>query len=111
MAEDKSERVSRELPLDKGEVETLVALVETGPVWAGSIPCKSGRRQLILRGYAFQTLVAGEEGYTAVTPLGVEAYKRHFGTALGGKADTVSEARANRIAQAGLKKMIYGDKQ
>lgn len=80
------------------EIDTLVALVETGPLWDGDVPSKSGRDDLIDKGYAVRVLVNGQDGHTAATYRGRDAYKQHFGTSLGGVADTVAEAKANRIA-------------
>jgi len=81
------------------EIDTLVALVERGPLWDGDVPSKSGRNDLIDRGFATRVVVAGCDGYTAATYAGRDAYKRHFGTALGGDADTIAEAKANRLAR------------
>lgn len=82
------------------EVDTLTALVENGPLWAGDLPDDRSASSLIGRGMATRTLVKMEEGYTAVTPRGRDAYCRIFGTSLGGAADSVAEAYANRLAQA-----------
>lgn len=90
------------------EIETLVALVEHGPLWDGDVPSKTGRDDLIGKGLAVRVLVKGEDGYTAATYRGRDAYKEHFGTSLGGVADTVAEAKANRIARAAMRG-IKGD--
>lgn len=81
------------------EIDTLIALVEQGPLWDGDVPSKVGRDNLIERGLACRVIVAGNDGFTAATYLGRDTYREHFGTALGGKADTIAEARANRIAR------------
>lgn len=75
-------------------VDTLVALVENGPVWDGDIPSKSGRDSLINLGAAVRVLVKGEDGFTAATYLGRELYKFHFGNAA-----SVEEAMTNRISK------------
>ena len=80
--------------------DTLVALVEGGPLWDGDVPSKSQRDELIRKGLAVRIVHCGEDGYTAATYAGRDAYKAHFGTSLGGKADTIKEARANRLARA-----------
>ena len=90
------------------EIDTLVALVEHGPLFDGDVPSKSGRDDLIAKGLAARVLVKGEDGYTAATYRGRDAYKEHFGTSLGGVADTVAEAKANRIARAAMRG-IKGD--
>jgi len=90
------------------EIDTLIALVEHGPLWDGDVPSKSGRDDLIQKGFAARVLVKGDDGYTAATYRGRDAYKELFGTSLGGVADTVAEAKANRIALATMRG-IKGD--
>lgn len=85
------------------ELDTLVALVECGPLWDGDIPSKVGRDDLIERGLAVRVIVRMEDGYTAATYAGRDAYKEHYGTSLGGGADTLAEARANRIARRAIR--------
>lgn len=86
-------------PFSGAEIDTLVALVEGGPLWPGDLPSKAGRADLVERGYAVMVVVAGQDGYTAATYAGRDAYCAHFGTSLGGDADTVAEAKANRLAK------------
>ena len=75
--------------------DTLVALVEHGPLWDGDVPSKAGRDALIDKGLAARVVVRGEDGWTAATYLGKEAYKTmHPGPE--GHADTIKEAQANR---------------
>lgn len=81
------------------EFDTLIALVERGPLWDGDVPSKVGRDYLIEQGFAVRVVVSLEDGYTAATYKGRDAYKAEFGTSLGGAADTMQEARSNRIAQ------------
>jgi hypothetical protein len=105
-------QIKEELPLTGAEIDTLVALVENGPLDSGSVPSKAGRYDLIERGYAFFTVVKGEQGYTAVTPAGVEAYKRHFGSALQAEGEKIEELRlsevtAHRKARSGINKAFY----
>jgi len=90
--------------MNGAEIDSLVALVERGPVWDGDIPSKSGRDSLIEKGLASRVIVEGRDGYTAATYKGRDAYKDYFGTALGGTADTIAEARANRLARAAIAK-------
>lgn len=84
------------------EVDTLVALVEAGPLWDGDVPSKSGRDSLIEAGLAIRVVVRGEDGHTAATYAGRDAYKAYFGTAMGGVADTIQEAKASRIARRAI---------
>lgn len=97
-------------PLTRAEVETLVQVTEDGPVAAGKLVSSTVADCLILRSYAVWTTVKGEQGYLAVTPQGVNAYKAHFGTYLGGTCDTINEAKAMRLAKLSLRRMILGGK-
>ena len=84
------------------EIDCIVALVERGPLWDGDVPSKRGRDSLIEQGLAVRIIVAGADGYTAATYAGRDAYMRHFGTALGGDAGTIEEAKANRHARRAI---------
>lgn len=75
------------------EIDTLVALVERGPLAGGDIPSKSGRSSLIEKGLAVHILVNFEDGYTAATYAGRDAYKAHFGD-----QESMEEAKAFRQA-------------
>lgn len=90
------------------EIDTLVGLVERGPLWDGDIPSKADRDSLIEQGLAIRVVVNGEDGWTAATYQGRDAYKQHFGTALGGSADTVAEAKANRLTRNAIAKAEGG---
>lgn len=79
-------------------IDTLIALVERGPLWDGDVPSKSGRDDLIERGLAQRVVVRGEDGWTAATYAGRDAYKAHF-PGPDGPADTVAEAKVNRLAR------------
>lgn len=70
--------------------DTLIALVEQGPVWDGDIPSKRERDELVEQGLASRALVKGEDGFTVATYLGREHYCAMFGVA------TLSEAMAKR---------------
>jgi hypothetical protein len=84
-------------PLTGAEIETLTALVEVGPLWDGDVPSKAGRDSLIDKGYAVRVIVKLEDGCTAATYLGRDAYKAHFGG-----QDTMREAKAFRQASRAL---------
>lgn len=85
------------------QLDTLVALIERGPLDDGDVPSKSGRDDLIERGLAVRIVVKMEDGFTAANYAGKQAYKAYFGTSLGGQADTLTEARANRLAESALR--------
>ena len=79
--------------LSGAEIDTLIALVEQGPLWDGDVPSKSGRNSLLERGYACKIVVRGEDGYQAATYSGRDAYNRLFG------GNTMSESMAIRKAK------------
>lgn len=79
--------------------DTLIALVEKGPVWDGNIPSKAGRDQLIDLGMAVRVIFKGEDGFTAATYLGSQLYKYCHGN-----ASTIEEAKATRLAEWALMK-------
>lgn len=78
--------------LNSAELDTLVAMVEIGPLWDGDVPSKQGRDALIDRGLAVRVVVWGEDGFTAATYAGRDVYKRRY------HGDTIAEAKAGRIA-------------
>jgi hypothetical protein len=92
-----------ELTLTGAEVDTLVALIECGPLSHGYEPSKSARDSLIERGLAVSIVNKLEDGWTAATLAGRDAYKAYFGTALDGKADTMREAQAARLARRAIR--------
>lgn len=92
-----------EMNLTGAEIDTLVALIECGPLSHGYEPSKSARNSLIERGLAVSIISKLEDGWTAATLAGRDAYKTHFGTALDGKADTMREAQAARLARRAIR--------
>lgn len=80
------------------ELDTLIALVERGPLWDGDVPSKSERNSLITKGLAIRVVVRGEDGFTAATYAGRDAYIAHYGGP-DGPADTIREAKINRLAR------------
>lgn len=89
------EEFDREIDLDEdgGALDTLIALVERGPLWDGDVPSKRGRDILIMRGLAAKVINNGEDGYQAATYYGAQIYCRRYG------ASTIKEAMANRKAK------------
>jgi hypothetical protein len=77
------------------EKETLIALVESGPLWDGDVPSKTGRDSLIEKGLAVRVVVRGEDGWQAATYAGRDAYKALY-PGPDGPADTIKEAQVNR---------------
>lgn len=84
--------------LSGAEIDTLIALVEAGPLWDGDVPSKAGRDSLLHKGLAFKVIVRGEDGWQAASYAGSSVYKALFPGPLG-PADTLTEARSNRLAQ------------
>jgi hypothetical protein len=83
--------------LTGAEVDTLIALVENGPLEDGDVPSKSGRDSLISRGLAVKIVVKGSDGYNAATYLGRDVYtKRYFGDTL---ADAITVRRESKNAK------------
>lgn len=84
--------------LTGGMLDTLIALVEEGPLWAGDVPSKVGRDRLIAEDLAVPILVKGEEGHTAANYKGRDAYKAHYSPRPdGSNCATIDEAKAERI--------------
>lgn len=77
------------------EKDTLIALVEQGPLWDGDVSSKSGRDALIAQGLAVRVVVKGEDGWQAATYAGRDAYKALY-PGPDGAADTIKEAKVNR---------------
>jgi len=75
--------------------DTLIALIERGPLWDGDVPSKIERDTLINQGLAVRVVVKGSDGYTAATYRGRDAYNQHYG------GDTLSTSMCvRRLAKA-----------
>ncbi|NPT59685.1 hypothetical protein [Paraburkholderia elongata] len=81
-------------------IDTLVALVENGPLWDGDVPSKSGRDTLVVAGLASCIVVKGEDGYQAATLAGAAAYREHFGNAAYIREATAFRKAKNAISSA-----------
>lgn len=106
-----NEEVASLKALTGAEIDTLVGLIESGPLEDGDVPSKSARDSLVENGLAVRVVVKMQDGFTAATYQGRQAYKAHFGTALGGEADTMREAHANRIARRALHSAEFTSKK
>ena len=89
--------------LTAAEKDTLIALVEQGPLWDGDVPSKQGRDSLVRRGLAAKVIVKGEDGWQAATYAGRDAYKALY-PGPDGPADTIKEAKANRATLRTIRK-------
>lgn len=85
--------------IDKGDFklngnlsETLIHVVEEGPVYAGDLIAPSIRDDLLKAGLVCMVPVKGEDGFTAATHAGKLLYLKTF------QADTIKEAMEKRKA-------------
>ena len=78
--------------LTGGEIDTLVALVEGGPLRDGGLPSKVGRDGLMALGFAAQVVIDQDYMQYAATNKGLEWYLNRY------KADNIKDGRTNRIA-------------
>ena len=65
--------------LDEGWKDTIIALIENGPLFDGDVPSKSARDSLMDKGYATRVVVKGEDGFNAATQKGALLYKQLVG--------------------------------
>lgn len=78
--------------LHGGWAETIIALVENGPLDDGDIPSKAARDELIHRGFATKAIVNQQEAGNLATYRGRDLYKQLV------DAPTMKEAIAKRQA-------------
>lgn len=98
-------------PLTKEEAQALAMVVEDAPVWCGNFPDAESRSRLVGRGFILTTPIMGQDGHFVATPVGVRAYKQHFGTAMGGEYVSIAEVKAHRLASADLNRIAKNSKQ
>ena len=77
--------------LTGGEIDTLVALIERGPLRDGDIPAKAGRDGLHTLQYVAQVVINRDSYFWVATTKGLEWYLERY------KADNIEDARFNRI--------------
>lgn len=77
--------------LTGAEIDTLVALVERGPLRDGGLPSKVGRDGLLALGFAAEVVIDKDYWFYAATPKGLEWYLDRY------KATNIRDARDNRI--------------
>jgi hypothetical protein len=58
-----------------GERDCIVAAFDKGPLDDGDVPSKSGRSNLVQKGYMSKVVVKGQDGFNACTYKGAVAYK------------------------------------
>jgi hypothetical protein len=103
--ERKVEALAARVNEDGAALETLVALVEGGPLSDGHLPSKRGRDYLFALGLAYRIVaVTPEHGwsdsYQAAVGLGRDVYNY-----IHGKSSSMREAKAFRLAQIAIKRM------
>lgn len=94
---------SPNLILTSSALDTLVALVENGPLWDGDIPSKQGRDELIKLGFAVKIIAHSQEGYQAATQAGSEYYIKHFAGA------NLIDAKIKRKSDRTAHKSVHAD--
>ena len=97
-----------EISLTGAAIDTLIALVENGPLEDGDVPSKSGRNELLsLRvcGYTVvdKIICNSKDGYQAATYVGRDLYKTLLlNDPFNGN---INEAKSNRLANELLCKL------
>lgn len=66
------------IQLTEFQLTVLIALVEKGPIWDGDIQHRVARDDLIADGLAVRIVRKGEDGWTAATYKGRDAYLAQF---------------------------------
>jgi hypothetical protein len=82
------------LQLTSNQLNALVELVENGPLYDIDVTNLEARDDLIANGMATRIIVKAEEGWTAATHKGRDAYEVCF------NGDTLREALAGREAMS-----------
>ncbi|MCU1114361.1 hypothetical protein [Stenotrophomonas maltophilia] len=91
--------------LSGAALDTLIALVEEGPLWDGDLPSKRGRTELLDLGMAVCIVVKGQDGYQAATYAGRVAYCAHFGE------ERMADAKAARVAGRAITNAIHRSRE
>ena len=61
--------------MDNAQRDCICAAYTHGPLFDGDVPCKTGRDNLIDKGYMAKIVVRCEDGYNACTHKGARAYR------------------------------------
>ena len=77
--------------LSGAEIDTLIAIVERGPLRDGGLPSKVGRNGLLSSGLIAQVVIDKDYWFYAATPSGLEWYLTRY------KADNIRDGKDNRI--------------
>lgn len=60
------------MELSGAEIDTLVALIERGPLRDGGLPSKVGRNELLAKGFAAEVVIDRDYYFYAATAKGLE---------------------------------------
>jgi hypothetical protein len=82
------------MKLTSNQLSALVELVENGPLYDAEVTNLPARDDLIVNGMATRIIVKAEEGWTAATYKGRDAYEAYF------HGETLKEALAGREAMS-----------
>jgi hypothetical protein len=78
--------------ISNGELDTLMALCDWGPVSDGDVPGKDARDSLIDKGLATKVVIkGGREGYQAATSRGLAVYRARMAQAATRFAEELAE--------------------
>jgi hypothetical protein len=91
--------------LESGWTETLIALIERGPVDDGDIPSKRARDSLLHHGFACKAIVHQQEAGNLATYRGRELYKQLV------DAPSLKEAIAKRQANPNFLNDLWKSQQ
>ncbi|SAK59606.1 hypothetical protein AWB81_01868 [Caballeronia arationis] len=91
--------------LPGGWAETIIALIERGPVGDGDIPSKVARDELMSRGFAARVIVNQKEAGNVATYAGRELYKQLV------DAPSLAEAIAKRQANLNFLNDLWKSQQ
>lgn len=77
--------------LTGAEIDTLVSLVERGPLQPGGIPSKVGLNGLLTAKFSVQVVIDQDVSSYAATMTGLEWYLQHY------QAENIKDAKTNRL--------------
>lgn len=77
--------------LTGAEIDTLIAIVERGPLQDDGVPSKTGRNGLLSLGLIAEVVINMDYWFYAASPKGLEWYLDRY------KANNIRDARYHRI--------------
>lgn len=67
--------INRVQEMSAAESDVIIGCFESGPLYDGDVPSKTGRDSLLTDGFISKVVIKGEEGYNACTYKGARAYR------------------------------------